>query len=705
MKVSPFTLNVRAKILIIFLFLALSSLLVIGLTAYFTIGDIGVSARDSSAVLGMEAIGESTAALESLTKEYMLRVAADKAMLIDEIFWETEMELNLLADYAQSVQDNPSYQPEIRSFTASNPPNNPLDGTFVLVAPGSKVTATDEEYRALAGMDDLLAAVYRNDGDLASVYVATESGILRAYPGDSNASPDYDPRARPWFAAARSSQKPVWSEPYIDAYGHGLIVTCARSVQTKYGTWVVASDVTIDQLNDYTHTTIGGMGYAVLMDHKGTILARPGLAINTTLVNKSYTAENVFTSGNADLAAIGYNMTAGMTGIEYVTLNGNKSVIAYAPIRSLNMSYAISVPASGIGAPIKETGGKILKATVQTNQKIRDQTLGILHILALLFVVILVVVIILSWLLARMITRPVDALKEGAAILGSGDLSFRVSIKSGDEFEELAGSFNTMAGDLRTNIETLKKTTAEKERYSKEMEIAKEIQDSILPESVPQLPGYDVAAANYPAMEIGGDLYDFISVGPGREGFVIADVSGKGVSAALFMALSRTLLHVSSEGEADPSRAIRNANRLMAEDSRSGMFITVFYGVLSAHEHLFTYVNGGHNPPLLVKSDGTSCWLDLAKGIALGVVPDVSITPVTLPLTRGDVLVLYTDGVTEAFNEKDEYFGEERLMDCVTRNRALPAQALLSTLLSEIHTFTGTAPQSDDITLIVIRVL
>ena len=705
MKPSPITLNVRTKILLVFLFLALTSLLVIGITAYYTIGDIGVSARDSSAMLGVEAISESTSALENLTGEYMLRVAADQARLIDEIFWETEMELNLLADHAQSVQNNPSYQSQVRSFTAANPPKNPMDGVFVMIAPGSGVTEKDEEYQALAGMDDLLAAVYHNDGDLAAVYVATDSGILRAYPGDSNASPDYDPRARPWYVAARSSQKPVWTEPYIDAYGHGLIVTCARSVQTRYGTWVVASDVTIDQLNDYTSTKIGGMGYAVLMDHEGTILARPGLAINTTLVNTSYHAENILASEDPALGAIGENMVAGYTGLDRATISGNDTIVAYAPISSLNMSYAIFVPASEITAPIKETADQIGRATVETNQKIRDQTTRILHILAVLFAMILIIVIVLSLFLARMITRPVDTLKEGAAILGSGDLSFRVTIKSGDEFEELAGSFNQMAEDLRTNIENLKTTTAEKERYSKEMEIAKEIQDSFLPEFVPKLPGYDIAAVNYPAMEIGGDLYDFITVGPDREGFVIADVSGKGVSAALYMALSRTLLHASSEAEADPSRAIRNANRLMSDDARSGMFITVFYGVLGIHEQTFTYVNGGHNPPLLVKNDGTSGWLDEAKGIALGVVPDVSITPATIPLTRGDVLVLYTDGVTEAFNEKDDFFGEERLMDCARRNRSLPAQDLLTTLLGEIRTFTGTAPQSDDITLIIIRVL
>jgi sigma-B regulation protein RsbU (phosphoserine phosphatase) len=371
----------------------------------------------------------------------------------------------------------------------------------------------------------------------------------------------------------------------------------------------------------------------------------------------------------------------------------------------MNWSYAVFLPASRVTGPILATEESIVRSAVTTNLKIEDQTNRILLILAVLLAVLLIIVIWLSWLLARMITRPVDQLRAGATALGQGDLSYRVDIRSGDEFEDLARSFNRMAGDLKENIEVLKITTAEKERYTKELEIAKEIQDSFLPETVPRLEGYGIAAANEPAMEIGGDLYDFIPAGKNREGFVIADVSGKGVSAALYMALSRTLLHASGEAEGDPSRAVRVANRLIAEDARSGMFITVFYGVLDAAERTFTYVNAGHNPPLLVRRDGTACWLGGAKGIALGVVPEVNITPASEELAPGDVLVLYTDGVTEAFNTADEFFGEERLAACIGEYRAGSAEEILAALLREIRAFTGAAPQSDDITVIVIRVL
>lgn len=697
-------LNVRMKILVIFLTLSLLSLLITGFVALATISDVGNYARQSSNTLGKDAIADSTRALESGTEEYLIRIASGQAEIIDDILWSSEEELDILAGYALSVENNPAYRSRVRSYPPTNPPRDHLSGTVVLTAPGATVSAGSDEYGALAGMDDLLAAVYVTDGDLTSVYVASDSGIMRSYPWQDISGPVFDPRIRPWFVAAKVSGHPVWTGPYVDAGGNGLILTCSRGVKTRYGTWVVASDATVDQIYAYTNRTLGGKGYSFLINGRGDIVSRPGLSANGTSWYQPFTTENIFLADNSGLSAVGRNMTAGKTGVERVRFNNTEMFVAYAPITSLNWSYAIALPANEIIAPIVVTEGKIVAATRETNVHIGEQTDRIRAVFAGLFCLLLIIVIILSWYLARIITRPVDALRQGTTTIGKGDLDFRLDIRSGDEFEDLARSFNQMASDLKDNIENLKRTTAEKERYTKELEIAKEIQDSFLPEAVPEIAGFEVAAATIPAMEIGGDLYDFIPVGGGRWGFVIADVSGKGISAALYMALSRTLLHVIGGAEPDPSRAVRNANRLIYEDGRSSMFITVFYGVLDPGSRQFSYVNAGHNPPLLLRNGEEGTWMTGVKGIALGVVPDVDISPAVIGLIPGDLIVLYTDGVTEAFNEKDEPFGEERLMDFVGRNRALPAEDLLAAILEEIRKFSGAAPQSDDITLVIVRV-
>jgi sigma-B regulation protein RsbU (phosphoserine phosphatase) len=207
-------------------------------------------------------------------------------------------------------------------------------------------------------------------------------------------------------------------------------------------------------------------------------------------------------------------------------------------------------------------------------------------------------------------------------------------------------------------------------------------------------------------MEIGGDLYDFIPVTGEQWGLAIADVSGKGVSAALFMALCSTIIRVSGGAEADPSVVLERANQLIYADGRSSMFITIFYGVLDPAKRTFTYVNAGHNPPLLVRGAPPYVRaLEEGRCIALGVVRDVNITSAELLLEPGDLIVMYTDGVTEAFNPQDEEFGEERLMEYLQKHRNDPVQEIIDGLVDEVRRFCGSRSQSDDITMVILRVM
>jgi len=698
-------MTVRIKILVIFLILSIVSLVITGFIAFFIINDIGDYAEHSSISLGRDAVSDSTAALTTATSIYLERIAVDQAEITNVLFEDTEAELNILATQAKTIQKNPSIIPVTRSFPNDAPAPDPMSATVVWLAPGSSASPESDEYKSLAGINDLLKGVYVEDGDLANVYIATDSGILRSYPGYPVTSPDYDPRTRSWFADAKAANRIIWTGPYVDESGRGLIMTCSRAIPTRFGTWVFAADITTSQINTYTNITVGDNGYTLLMDDHGNIISRPGLSAgSSTGWHEAYNAENVFETGDPGLIAIGRNRTAGRTGIEQVSFEKTPTFVAYAPVKSMNWSLAVALPVAKVLAPVIQTAGHISSSTLEATQHIRQQTDRIRDIFAGLFCLLLVVVIILSFYLARIITRPVDALRDGTLALGEGNLDYRLCLDTGDEFEDLANSFNQMAGDLKINIEELRRTTAEKERYAKEMEIAKEIQTSFLPESTPDIPGISIAAITIPAMEIGGDLYDFIPVEGNRWGFVIADVSGKGVSAALFMALSCTHIHASGSTEHDPSLAIAHANRLIYEKSKSSMFITVFYGVLDVKRRSFSYVNAGHNPPILVRGNPPTVHTLAGKGIALGVIDEVNLTRSELELEDGDLIALYTDGVTEAFNEQEEPFGEERFMEFLKQYHKYEPAEIIPALLEEIRTFCGNAPQSDDITVVLMRI-
>ena len=267
------------------------------------------------------------------------------------------------------------------------------------------------------------------------------------------------------------------------------------------------------------------------------------------------------------------------------------------------------------------------------------------------------------------------------------------------------------------NLENERKMLAERDtlvremaRKNTELAIAAEIQQSFLPKNIPSVEGFDVAGKSVMAKEVGGDFFDVIpfevvSLGPRRMGILIADVSGKGIPAALFMALSRIIVRVNATWHKDePALAIHDANNLIAADATAGMFVTLFYGILDHEKHSITFVNAGHNPPIVYHAaDGTMTELE-ATGIAMGAQEDAEYQSKVCPLAPGDVMVLYTDGITEGNNEKGEMYGEERLNEIIRSSVGLPAQEILEKILDDLTKFSGSAPQYDDITLMVIRV-
>lgn len=268
------------------------------------------------------------------------------------------------------------------------------------------------------------------------------------------------------------------------------------------------------------------------------------------------------------------------------------------------------------------------------------------------------------------------------------------------------------------NLQNERKMQAERDTLLREMErkntelaIAAQIQQSFLPDSIAQIEGYAIAARSVMAKEVGGDFFDVIPLevvplGKGQLGIMIADVSGKGIPAALFMALSRIVVRVNATWYGRrPAAAIRDANAIIANDAKSGMFVTLFYGFLDSAERTLTYVNAGHNPPIHFRAvDGTLSEL-AATGIAMGVLPDAAYTQESVQMLPGDVLVLYTDGITEAENADLEMFGTGRLERIILASNQLPADGLIEEILTAVRSFTGDHPQSDDITLMVIRSL
>lgn len=236
-----------------------------------------------------------------------------------------------------------------------------------------------------------------------------------------------------------------------------------------------------------------------------------------------------------------------------------------------------------------------------------------------------------------------------------------------------------------------------------ELKIARNLQLEILPANFPPIAGCDGAALMIPATTMGGDFYDFIELPDGKIGLVMADVSGKGVPAAFFMAVARTNLRLVACGSSGPSECLRKTNDLLCTQNPMYLFVTIFYGVFDPVSGVLSYANGGHNPPIVRRADGTIVMLASLGDTALGIIEDANFQEHIHQFLPGDSLVLYTDGVTEAFNSEWQEHGEERMVNQVSKSGNGSAKNLVTAIFDSVIDFAGTAPQSDDIAITVLK--
>ena len=301
------------------------------------------------------------------------------------------------------------------------------------------------------------------------------------------------------------------------------------------------------------------------------------------------------------------------------------------------------------------------------------------------------------------ITSAVRALHRGTRRIAGGDLDTQIVIPNEDELGDLAASFNAMA----TAVKKGREEALARQRLESELETARKIQEKLLPDEMPRVQGFEIAGTSIPSQQVGGDYFDFLDMGNEQLGVAIADVSGKGIPAALLMANLQASLHAQVIKPSKVAEVASRLNNLLVRSTEANMFATFFYGILDRKESKFTSTNAGHNPPFLFRAEGDIERLE-AGGLLLGFLPDQEYKQQTVTMMPGDVVVLYTDGITEAAGVSAEkisenLFGEERLIEVARANMARSARGIQSFILKAITEHTAGVPQFDDITLVVIK--
>jgi serine phosphatase RsbU (regulator of sigma subunit) len=331
-----------------------------------------------------------------------------------------------------------------------------------------------------------------------------------------------------------------------------------------------------------------------------------------------------------------------------------------------------------------------------------------LALLAGLFLVIEVSAIFVGLVLARSITGSVHALSQGTEHVRQGDFGYKVHVRSRDQLGELADSFNLMT----TSIEDLLRESAEKERLEEELRVARTIQMNLLPPKERMtFPGLSIAPLCLPATEVGGDYYDCLPLGDGRLALLIADVSGKGTSAALYMAELKGLILSLSRVYSSPRSLLIEANEILAANLDSRSFITMAYAIIDMNERRMTYARAGHNPIFHIPANGVGRKTRVLAPEGLGLALDRGgsferiLEEDSVALESGDFFLFFTDGISEAMNDRSELFGEDRLRILLEENADLQMEELREKLVDEVFSFAGGAVQHDDMTMVLVKVL
>ena len=519
---------------------------------------------------------------------------------------------------------------------------------------------------------------FREDLPRFAPYVCREKGVLRSM------QVGYDYTRWDWYLIPSLLQRPIWTDPYYDV-GAGNILMCSYCVPFKKdGVFrgVTTVDISLENLRAEMATTKIGGGYCAIVGQNGVFVSHPdeGLIMRETMFSLAEWYQM------PEYAVLGREMIFGERGFRRIKdfRTGEPKWVVYAPIPSCGWSFAAVMSEKELMVPVY--------AELRRNS------------LLLLGEMVLVVLLILFS--AIHITRPISKLAKTVHEVAQGNLDIQATdIRTHDEIGEFAQAFNKMVRDLKAHVEALTRETAAREAVESELRIARNIQTSLLPRTFPPFPNrkeFDLHAMNAAAKQVAGDFFDFYFISENSLFITIADVSGKGVPAALFMAVTRTLLKNLAQSGLGPAQVLQRANALLVEDNDESMFVTLFVGLYDTKTGRLRYANGGHNPPYLLNMQGNVLSVCKATGPIVGVIEGQQFGEDEIKLDVGNELVLYTDGVTEAHAVDGELYGEERFEKLLSQHVTEKVKRLCDIVVQTVNECQK-GNQYDDITLLVLR--
>lgn len=671
--------------------LFLIALLSVTATIYYSFAGTNAVVVESLAYgdnQGHQLAKDSRKALRTRIETDLADSAADQARIIGLIQENIAGAVNgVINDVMKGRLYLGNGNPELLRRGDQTPPGRPEQFALCHFAPTVPQNIRNQTtLQKLAAVFPFLFELSRSSPFIESSAIILPNGIQIFHPWRKLPA-DYDARNQNWYREVLAAKGKIhWSK-----VREGIMV-CARAAYSgSQLLGMIAAEIPVDPVSGQV-TAIRSGYLSFLTSSDGRIL--------------SGDKEFAELSGSAE--ELKQYIRSGKKGVFQLKGENGPLLAACAPVPECGWNLVICQPESLALKSIADMEKRLKRdretAQAQFEIRIRKMIPGYFLIIA----AVLVLLLLLGYLLARQLTRPISTLMESAHAIGSGHLDNKIHLHTGDELEQLANTVNQMADDLKRYIKNLNQAASDRQRVESELRTAASIQSDMLPKPITGRTDIDICAVMKPAREVGGDLFDYVFIDPTHLFFVIGDVSGKGIPAALFMATAKTLMRGFARNALSPAEILQQTNNYLEEENDNCMFITVCCGLLDCVTGEAVCCNAGHNLPVYLHADGSSSLLQMSAGFPLGPFhqdsPDFYAEE-RFQLKPGETLVLYTDGITEAMNADNEPFGSGRLQQALAA--AAPGKGSLKqtmdSLVNAVKGHAGNARQSDDLTVLMIQ--
>ena len=704
----------RSKITFTIIIVVILSLLGIGAVFLINTNRVSKTLINSNKQMSQTSRSMSFESMEKLTRVRLQEVAEDKAELADRMFYEFERAVRMAASAAEKLYEDPESYPE-RDIAEPDPAN---DGTLTLqVLYASNTDPKDEEIvrevRLLGNLQELLYAINANDDSIASNYFASETGIMvqadyisaKKFDAQGKLMP-LDAKDRPWYIGAKETGDVYLTPVTRDLHTPQMGVMCGVPVYHDGKLMGVAgAGMYLDLLSRMIENVdLGDKGNICIVNDLGRILFS-NLKTGSLSVEESTT--DLRYSSNEDLRSLVKEALNGEEGVKQLLLDGAQCYYAaYAPMKTVGWSVFVVLAKDEVDAPTAALQKDLDRIAAASEEEADGQARRAVLIFITVIAAALCVAAVVSLILSNRIVRPIRQLTDEVGRVKGEDLDFKWETDTGDETQLLAEAFQSLTGRMKTYVSDIEKITAEKERIGTELELATRIQADMLPGIFPAFPDrkdFDIYASMTPAKEVGGDFYDFFLLDKNHLALVIADVSGKGVPAALFMMGSMILIRNEVKNGLSPANVLRRINDQICSGNREDMFITVWLGILDLSTGKLTAANAGHEYPALKQPDGSFELIKDPHGFVIGGLPDESYTEYEWQLRPGAKIFVYTDGVPEAGESRSALYGTDRMMEALRTAENESPEKILAAVDASVRKYVGDAPQFDDVTMLCVE--